>query len=96
MFLFSTLGIQDIVKALKDGDTSGLASRSINLGGGSRTNTPGKLDAGKAIYGSDGKGGGCTIFKSKVSILIVFYDADPAYATRLASEVAEHMQEEGH
>ena len=54
------------------------------------------MDAGKAIYGSDGHGGGCSIFKSKECVLIVIYTADPAIATRLASEVSEYMADQGH
>lgn len=88
-------GVKTILDALK-GDTSGIAQDSIVLGGGTKVNTAGKLDAGKAIYGSDGKGGGCTIFKSQTSVLVVFYDDNPAQATRLASEVAEYMEEQGH
>ena len=84
------------MRALKDNDTEGLATRSINLRRGSRPNIPGKLDVGKAIYGRDDKGGGCAIFKTQVSILIVFYETDAAYAMRLAREVADHMEEEGH
>ena len=90
MLLFA--GIDDIIRAL-EGDTTDLASEGIKLGCGVPNMVPGKLDPGKAIYASDGSGGGCTIFKTKECVLIVVYKSDPAKATRLASEVAEHMEE---
>lgn len=87
-------GVGDIIEALK-GDTTDLADEGIKLGNGVPNMVPGKLDPGKAIYASDGSGGGCTIFKTKECVLIVVYKKDPAQATRLASEVAEHMEEQG-
>lgn len=86
--------LKDIVDALK-GDTDGV-SGGISMGGGTKVVTPGKLDEGKAIYGTDGKGGGMTAFKSRHCVLIVHYDKDPAPATRLATEVAEYMEENDH
>jgi len=86
-------GVQDIIKAL-EGDTSGIAENMINLGGGCPLITPGKVDPGKAIYGADGQGGGCAIFKTKECVLIAVYRSKPAESTRLASEVAEYMEED--
>ena len=87
--------MSDILKALK-GDTKGIAESGIVYGSGLPNQTPGKLDEGRAIYSTDGKGGGSVVFKTKECVLIVIYNSDPAPATRLASEVAEHMEEEGH
>ncbi|KAI0230744.1 hypothetical protein LSAT2_018893 [Lamellibrachia satsuma] len=88
-------GLRHIVVALK-GDMSGLAAHGIALGSGTDACTPGKIDSGKAIYASNGDGGGCVTFKSAECVLVGVYEKDPAAATRLCSEVAEHMTEQGH
>ena len=75
---------------------SGLAAHGVDLGDGTDACTPGKIDSGKAIYASSGSGSGCVVFKSAECVLVGFYKEDPASATRLCSEVAEHMREEGH
>ena len=49
--------ITDVVEAFA-GNTEGLAERFINVGCGVNTSVPGKMDAGKAIYGNDGTQGG--------------------------------------
>ena len=69
LYILSTslLAVKHILAAL-NGDTAGIAEEGIALGGGTNVCTPGKLDAGKAIYGSDGKGGGCAIFKTKETV----------------------------
>lgn len=93
--MFSLLqfpGIKNIIHAF-DGDVGGLAENGIDLGGGTKLSTPGKLED-KVIYGADGQGGGCTIIKTKECLLIVVYDADPAPTNRLALEVAEYMEED--
>ena len=87
--------LKHIVAALK-GNVDDLAGSGINLKSGSRMSTPGKIDPGKAIYGSDGHGGGCTIMKAKECVLIVIYEGNPASAARLASEVTEYMESEGY
>ena len=63
---------------------------------GTRQFTPAKIDRGKAVYGTDGQGGGCAIFKTKQCLLVVVFKSNPAVATRLASEVAEYMEEHDH
>ncbi|KAK2170644.1 hypothetical protein LSH36_1g01006 [Paralvinella palmiformis] len=88
-------GIKDIICALQ-GNTSGIAKRGIALKSGTPVYTPGKMDANKAIYGTDGRGGGCSIFKTNQCILIVYYKSEPTAATRLACEVAEYMIDQGH
>lgn len=92
---FYSAGIKDIIQALQ-GNTAGIAERGIALKSGTPAYTPGKIDASKAIYGTDGQGGGCSIFKTNDCILIVYYKSEPAAATRLASEVAEYMRDQGH
>lgn len=86
--------MKDILDALK-GDTSGLAERSLALGGGTEVCSPGKLDEGKAIYASDGKDGGAAVFKAKECVLILFYEHNTNSATTLGSEVALFMAENG-
>ncbi|ELU18932.1 hypothetical protein CAPTEDRAFT_226803 [Capitella teleta] len=85
-------GIKDILNALK-GDVTGLAENGINLGGGTNLCTPGKLEEGAAIFGADTDGGGCTVFVTKETALIVVYARDPAPTNRLAREVADYMVE---
>ncbi len=47
----------DVIDAFR-GNTEGLAERYINVGCGVNLSVPGKMDAGKAIYGNDGTQGG--------------------------------------
>jgi hypothetical protein len=89
-------GIQDILAAL-NGDASNIAERGIILGTGTTSSlgpfTPGKMDEGKAIYAGNGQGGGCTVYKTKSSVLITVHDKNPDVAIRQTSEVAEFMVE---
>ena len=55
--------------------------------------SPAKIDRGKAVYGTDGQGGGCAVYRTKHHLLVVVYKSDAVVAMRLASEVAEYMDE---
>lgn len=93
-FIPNPTGIHDIISGLQ-GDTSGLELRSVALGGQTPVCTPGKIDAGKAIYCSDGKEGGCVALKTKECLLVVFYAGNTEAALTLASELAEFVVESG-
>lgn len=88
------IGVHDIISALK-GDTSGLEKRNISLGGQSPVCVPGKLDDGKAIYSSDGKEGGCVVYKTKHCVLVVFYSKNAETAVNFAFQLARYMEENG-
>jgi len=91
-FLFA--GIRDIISGI-DGDTSGLERRSVSLGGQTPVCTLGKIDAGKAMYCSDGHEGGCVAMKTKQCLLVIFYPGSPEASVTLATELAEFMEESG-
>jgi hypothetical protein len=93
-FIPEDQGLRDISDALR-GDTSGLAERGLSLGGSTPPCSPGKLDEGKVIYGSDGKEGGCVVLRTSHCALVVFYRGNPDSAVRAAEEAAALMEKNG-
>ena len=84
----------NIIAAL-EGNTTKLAEEGMMLGPGCLPGIPGKLDAGKAIYGTDGKEGGTDAFRSKTNLLIGSYVVRPAASTRLLRKTAQYMNDQG-
>ena len=78
--------------ALHKGNTKGVADDGLYLGMGCPKGAAGKLEAGKAIYGSDGKTGGTDAFVAHKSLLMGCYVSSPAASTRLLRQTAQHMQ----
>ena len=82
--------ITDIIRAF-NGDIMGLAENGVDLGCGLPIYVPGKILEGR-IACSDGKGGGCVLYETKLSLIIVVFQKDVAVATRLGFKVADHLR----
>ena len=85
--------VSDIIRAFH-GDIMGLADNGVDLGGGLPIYIPGKILEGR-IACSDGLGGGCVLYDTKLSVIIVVFQKDVAVATRLGFKVADHLRKKG-
>ena len=76
------------------GPPKAIAEDGLYLGKGCAIGTPGKLDDGKAIYGTDGGEGGTDAFVAEKSLMIGCYIARPAASTRLLRKAAQYMEDQ--
>ena len=95
LLFINNTGVKAILSALK-GDSNAIARNGVSLGGDGPPCTPGKLEVGSSLFGSNCKGGGCAVYQCEKTILIGFYPGQPEICVRLLRELSEHITQEHH